>query len=191
MRDSRFALNPSARLAATPAPRAPRRDCPPRAARATGAPPASCLPTCPTPATSGNVRWKDACAKARSPARRTWYEGSEAARCYGLESVLCIGTGFGTKRRRSETMVRFQPHEQQGKTGGPGRFGAARTGLWASSPPSYLSAPPAHPVELRARRGRCRLALPRKSHGLVVQLSATLAARGRALGLAVAKEELP
>ena len=28
--------------------------------------------------------------------------------------------------------------------------------LWAASPPSCLSAPPAHPVELRARRGKCR-----------------------------------
>ena len=70
-------------------------------------------------------------------------------------------------------MIPFQQQPQQGKTGGPGHFGAARLHLWAASPPSYLSAPPAHPVELRARRGRCRLALPWNLRGLVVQSSAT------------------
>src|SRR5260221_11815663 len=52
-----------------------------------------------------------------------------------------------------------EPTTKNRKTPGPATFRAARLYLWASSPPSYLSALPAHPVELRARRGRCRCAL--------------------------------
>ncbi len=55
-------------------------------------------------------------------------------------------------------MTPFQA-EQFGKTEGLRHFGAARRAVWAASPSVYLSAPPAHPVELRARRGRCRPAL--------------------------------
>jgi hypothetical protein len=36
------------------------------------------------------------------------------------------------------------------------RLGVGRAKLWALSPLSYLTFPPAHPVELRARIGRCR-----------------------------------
>lgn len=39
-------------------------------------------------------------------------------------------------------------------------LGAGRLHVWASSPLSYLAAPPAHPVEPRARISRCRSALP-------------------------------
>jgi hypothetical protein len=53
-----------------------------------------------------------------------------------------------------------------------GHLGAARLRLWAKSPPSYVSAPPAHPVEPRARRGKCRLALSARSKsGLVDRLA--------------------
>jgi hypothetical protein len=37
-------------------------------------------------------------------------------------------------------------------------LGASRLCLWALSPLSYVAAPPAHPDELRARIGRCRMA---------------------------------
>lgn len=112
---------------------------------------------------------------------------------FGLETVVCISTGFGTKcRRRGETMS-WLPPEQEGKTGGPGHFGAARPPLWATSPRMYLSALPAHPVELRARRGRCRFGpIPAGvNNGLVVRSPAGVRSRGRALGLAVSGEELP
>ena len=39
-------------------------------------------------------------------------------------------------------------------------LGAGRSSVWASSPFSYLTAPTAHPVKLRARIGMCRSALP-------------------------------
>ena len=89
-------------------------------------------------------------------------------------------------------MIRF--HQQpQGKTGGPGHFGAARFPVWAASPQLYLSAPPAHPVELRARRGRCRFSplSAEVENGLVVQASAGVRSRGRAPGLAASRERLP
>lgn len=47
-------------------------------------------------------------------------------------------------------MSLFQQQDQ-----GAGHLGAARLCLCAMSAPSYLSAPPAHPVEPRARRGNC------------------------------------
>jgi hypothetical protein len=54
-------------------------------------------------------------------------------------------------------------HDSQQQDARAGNLGAARLRLWAMSPPSYVSAPPAHPVELRARRGNCRLARSARS----------------------------
>src|SRR3974390_1426296 len=98
-------------------------------------------------------------------------------------------------------MIDFQTPKQQDKTGRPGHFGAARLCLWAASPPSYLSAPPAHPVELRARRGSCRLGptSAEAEFGLVVHASAAAASRppagtrgsGSPSGLAASQEILP
>jgi hypothetical protein len=53
----------------------------------------------------------------------------------------------------------FPTHDLQQQEPRAGDLGAARLRLWAASPPSYVSAPPAHPVEPRARRGSCRFAL--------------------------------
>ena len=68
--------------------------------------------------------------------------------------------------RMNDLSIHYDSPQQDSRAGD---LGAARFWVWASSPPSYVSAPPAHPVELRARRGRCRLALSarRINNGLV------------------------
>ena len=59
------------------------------------------------------------------------------------QAALRPGTGtmrpyrVGTKCYRSETMIRFH-RQPEGKTGGPGHFGAARSFVWAASPQLYL-----------------------------------------------------
>jgi len=67
----------------------------------------------------------------------------------------------GRYRVRDETRMNdlFPTHDSQQQEPRAGDLGAARLRLWAMSPPSYVSAPPAHPVEPRARRGSCRFAL--------------------------------
>lgn len=47
-----------------------------------------------------------------------------------------------------------------------GHLGAGRLRVWALSPVSYLTAPPAHPIEPGARIGRCRSA---QHSGVVVK----------------------
>ena len=61
-----------------------------------------------------------------------------------------VRTGYGTRWR----LELFRTMR------GAVHLGAGRLGVWASSPFPYLTAPTAHPVELRARIGMCRSALP-------------------------------
>ena len=57
-------------------------------------------------------------------------------------SCSFCGIGFGTRWLSCSGKV------EKLQDPGAGHFGAARDLLWAMSPPSYRSAPPAHPVEL-------------------------------------------
>ena len=147
----------------------------------------------------GDWRLEIAAPPTTATAGCTWYEeGETTVICTSRKSLVLKDTGFGTKCHREETMIRFQPQPQKGKTGGPGHFGAARLQLWASSPRSYLSALPAHPVELRARRGRCRSALPAEVGVPALRvadswskLPPASARAGVALGLAQPRENLP
>lgn len=61
----------------------------------------------------------------------------------------------GDETRRNHHIPHHDSPRQEPRAGD---LGAARLWLWAASPPSYVSAPPAHPVAPRARRGNCRLA---------------------------------
>jgi len=107
--------------------------------------------------------------------------------------LICSPSVWSDRAYRvwDEMRMRCSPHSFTKQDQGAGDLGAARLGLWALSPLSYLSAPPAHPVEPRARRGKCRRALSaRRTDGLVDQSSHALATSGRAapLDLAVTRE---
>ncbi len=67
---------------------------------------------------------------------------------------LAQGYRVGDETRRNHHIPHHDSPRQEPRAGD---LGAARLWLWATSPLSYVSDPPAHPVELRARRGSCRL----------------------------------
>ena len=84
--------------------------------------------------------------------------GRSAAFCQRVARflpMLCL-TGF---RLDDHVLLSF-PLTKTRPSPGADRLRAARLHVWAWSPRSYLSALTTNPVELRARRGRCRFGPP-------------------------------
>lgn len=94
--------------------------------------------------------------------------GGGASNATPLRRLIHARSAWSAEQHRVRDEMRMndlsQQHEPTKQEPRAGDLGAARLCVWASSPPSYVSAPPAHPVEFRTRRGSCCLGPFRAEH---------------------------